>query len=84
MKKVYFTHRQVCVCEATYRLIPGLNLKGSNVKTKFIATGLPENRSTFLRRINDDEEANNEDSDQEIEQYEENSETPLKNVFENL
>ena len=32
IKKVYFTSRQVCVSEAAYKLIYGLNLKGSNVK----------------------------------------------------
>ena len=51
LKKVYFTHRQVNVCEATYRLINGLNLKGSNVKTKFVQTGFPENRSAFFRKV---------------------------------
>ena len=63
LKRTYFTHRQVSASEAVYRLISGLNLKGSNIKTKFVATGYPENRSTFLKKIN---EAPNDDVNEEI------------------
>ena len=53
LKKQYFKSRQVNVCEAAYRLIPGLNMKGSNVKTKFVATGFPENRTIYFQKITD-------------------------------
>ena len=45
IKRVFFTHRQVSVAEATYRLIPGMCLKSSSVKTTFVSTGYPKNRS---------------------------------------
>ena len=41
VKKAYFTHRQVSVAEATYRLTSGMDLKYSNVKSRFVATGFP-------------------------------------------
>ena len=66
VKKVYFTHRQKNLSEATYKLVSGLSLKHSNVHTTFVSTGFPENRSTFLRRCEDF--ANNEaySSDEEM------------------
>merc|ERR1712214_93247 len=51
VKKVYFTHRQKNLSEATYKLIGGLNLKGSNIKTTFLSSGFPENRCKFLRKV---------------------------------
>ena len=54
MKKAYFTHRQVSVAEAAYRLIPGLNLKSSNTKTTFVASGFEENRSKFCRKVQEE------------------------------
>ena len=44
LKKTFFTHRQVNVAEATYGLISGMDLKGSNVGTIFVSSGLPDNR----------------------------------------
>ena len=55
VKRTYFTHKQTCVSEATYRLLPGLDLKGSNIKTLFLCSGFPENRRTYLRQIPEDE-----------------------------
>ena len=55
VKRTYFTHRQTSASEAAYRLIPGLNLKGSNIKTLFLTSGFPENRRTYLRQIPEDE-----------------------------
>merc|ERR1712008_335191 len=39
VKRAHFTNRQVSVAEATYRLTSGMNLKKSNVKSRFVATG---------------------------------------------
>ena len=58
VKRVYFTHKQTCVSEAGYRLIPGLNLKESNIKTMFLTSGFPENRRQYLRQIPEDERQN--------------------------
>ena len=51
LKKVYFTHSQTCVCEAAYRLIPGLDLKGSSVNCLFVTSGFPHKRKTYVRTI---------------------------------
>ena len=56
LKRIYFTHRQVSASEAVYRLLPGLNLTVSNIKAVFISTGFPHNRSTFMKKL--DNEAN--------------------------
>ena len=64
LKQVFFTHRQVCVCEAAYRLISGLNLKGSNVQCFFVQTGFPQNRTTFLKKICEEDDED-EDDEQE-------------------
>ena len=56
VKRQYFHSKQTCVSEAAYRLIPGLNMKDSNIKTMFLASGFPENRRTYLRQIPDDEQ----------------------------
>ena len=65
LKKVFFTHRQVCVSEAAYRLVSGLSLKGSNVKCTFLQSGFPENRTTFLRRICEDDEGVGDNHEEE-------------------
>ena len=67
LKKVFFTHRQQCVSESSYLLIPGLDLKGSSVKTKFIATGFPEERHGLIRKLLDQEEDADEEDAEEIE-----------------
>ena len=51
LKKTFFTHRQVNVAQATYGLIPGMDLKGSNVGTVFVASGFPDNRHKRLYRV---------------------------------
>ena len=65
LKQVFFTHRQVNVCEATYRLIPGLNLKGSNVTCIFISSGFPGNRTVKLNRVCEDDEVDVDQLDDE-------------------
>lgn len=71
LKQVFFTHRQVCVCEAAYRLISGLNLKGANIKCIFVQTGFPENRTTFLKRISDEDDEDGDESSEELDGDEE-------------
>ena len=71
VKRVYFTHKQTGVAEATYRLTPGLNLIGSNVKTIFAATGYPKNRSHFYKKVQDENEADFESDSEEEEEGEE-------------
>ena len=70
LKKVFFTHRQMCLSEAAYKLIAGLNLKGSNIKTKFVPTGFPTNRTVFMKKLDDGEEVDNH----KIEEYFQNQE----------
>ena len=50
LKMVYFKHKQVSVCEATYRLLRNLPMKHSNISCLNVANGFPENRSTFFRK----------------------------------
>ena len=54
LRRVYMTHRQIGACESIYRLISSLLLKNSNVVTKFVQTGFPENRSKQMRKVSDD------------------------------
>ena len=51
LKKTYFDSKETCVSEAAFRLIPGLNMKGSTVKTIFASSGFPENRHMYLHQI---------------------------------
>ena len=39
LKRTYFKSKQTCICEAAYRLIPGLDLKGSSLSCMFVASG---------------------------------------------
>lgn len=54
LKMAYLTHRQVGIAEATYRLIPGMYLKKSDVQCIFVMSGFPKNRSKFWSKIADD------------------------------
>ena len=54
LKSLYLTHRQIGACEATYRLLPNLHLKDSNITTVFLTTGFPENRYQFLKWIDNE------------------------------
>ena len=54
LKRRYFRAREVSVCEAAYKLVPGLKMKSSNVKAKFLPTGFPEKRKMFLKHIQED------------------------------
>ena len=67
VKRAYFTNKQASVAEATYRLTPGMNLKKSNVKSKFVATGYHENRYNFYHKIKTDDSNSDHESDTENE-----------------
>ena len=88
VKRAYFTNRQVSVAEATYRLTSGMNLKKSNVKSKFVATGYRENRYNFYQKIKngdnvDSDSDSDHDTDTETEtENEENNEAENKTFRE--
>ena len=68
MKRAYFTHRQVSASEAIYRLNRAMHLTKSNVESKFLSTGYPENRSQFFTKMgnkNDDMMDDGEEEDME-------------------
>ena len=67
LKTTYFTHREICSSEAVYRLSRGLNLRQSNLKTVYVDSGFPQNRSAILKKIganNDLNENHLDDSDE--------------------
>ena len=74
MKRAYFTQRQVSSSEAVYRLVDGLHLTASSVQSKFVATGFPENRSGFYRKVNGGDNDEDEDNDDDEMEWEENFE----------
>ena len=60
LKKIYFLSKQTCVSEATYRLIPGLDLKGSTRACLFVNSGFPHERWIYLQKITDDKDDESE------------------------
>ena len=74
MKRAYFTQRQVSSSEAVYRLVDGLHLTASSVQSEFVATGFPENRSGFYRKVNGGDNDKDEDNDDDEMEWEENFE----------
>ena len=61
-------NRQISASEAIYRLLPTLNMKGSNLKTKFVTSGFPQNRSIqFLPKQQKETENENSEDDEEDE-----------------
>ena len=59
LAQAYLTGREIGECEAYYKLEPSLHYKQSNIRTIFISSGFPENRSQFMRKCQTDQEANN-------------------------
>ena len=53
---IYFSSREICAAEAIYRLLRHLRLIGSDLTTTFVSADFPEERSSFLTKLNDDEE----------------------------
>ena len=60
LKTIYFISKQTCVSEATYRLIPGLDLKGSTRACLFVNSGFPHERWIYLQKITDDKDDESE------------------------
>ena len=85
LKMTYLTHRQVGESEAVYKVLRGLKLKDSNVTCVFVASGFPENRSVFYRRVKDkiegfpgedaDDNFTNEDNENLLDWHETNTVT---------
>ena len=50
LANTHLTHREMGECETYYKLDPALPFKQSNIRTIFVATGFPQNRSKFLRK----------------------------------
>ena len=71
LQKAFFTHRQMGASEAVYRIIPNMKLKDSNISCIFVATGFPENRSLFFRKVGDDENEIQDDESEHVELDEE-------------
>ena len=64
LKRAYMSKRQIGLSEAIYRMIPDLHLRDSNISTKFVASGFPENLSTFMRKVhNEDDEMDSSDDE---------------------
>ena len=55
VSKVFLTHRQMGMCEAYYRILPNLNLVGSNIGCEFLATGTEKSR--FLTQLKEEDAA---------------------------
>ncbi len=70
LKSAYLTHRQIGACEATYRLLPNLHMKDSNIACNFLSTGFPENRSVFLKRVEQDTENTDDEDKFQLEEQE--------------
>ncbi len=70
LKSAYLTHRQIGACEATYRLLPNLHMKDSNISCVFLSTGFPENRSVFLKRVEQESENTDNNCEFQLEDHE--------------
>ena len=60
----FSSHRQVGESEAYYKLFPELHLTQSSVKTVFVATGFPEDRNVYLRKVKPKENAESEEEEE--------------------
>ncbi|HIC30472.1 MAG TPA: hypothetical protein EYO76_01005, partial [Flavobacteriaceae bacterium] len=58
LAQAYLKSREMGECEVEYRILPSLNLVHSNIKTIFVGTGFPENRSKFLYKLDDNNVTN--------------------------
>ena len=66
LKKAYMSKRQIGLSEAIYRMSPDLLLTNSNISTTFVASGFPQNMSTFLRKVHDDDNENIDNEDEDL------------------
>ena len=51
LKQVFIKHSEMGLAQAIYKIIPGLHLKSSNVKTIFVSSGFPDHRSALWKRV---------------------------------
>ena len=56
LMNVFLKNRKIGMSEAFYRILKTLHLQESDVKTVFIHTGFPENRSTWLKKIHSEDD----------------------------
>ncbi len=54
LQSTYLTNRQMGLPEAVYKALCGMRLRDSNVTCINVATGFPENRSLFYKKVVDD------------------------------
>ena len=54
LSNTFLTHRQMGEAEAIYKLMPNLKMKDSNVGCVFLQTGTKNERSKFLKSIEND------------------------------
>ena len=54
LKIAYLNHRQIGASEAVYRAIKSMLLRDSNITCQWLATGFPDNRYSFFRRVGDE------------------------------
>ena len=85
MKTMYLTHREICSSEAVYRLSRGLNLRQSNLKAVFVDSGFPQNRSSILKKVGEDNdlvENNIDESDESEHEAEERPTEPNRDTIQ--
>ena len=51
LSQIFLTHRQMGESEAYYRMLPGLHLKDSNIKTIFVQAGFRCNRHKYMYKV---------------------------------
>ena len=68
LKIAFLTHRQMGLSEAVYKVLPSLHLVDGNITCIFVATGFPENRSCFFRKVSDENPVEEEDVDMDQEE----------------
>ena len=72
LKTAYLTHRQMGASEAVYRVVPNMRLKDSNITCTFVNSGFPQNRSSFFKKMKDDETLDENEHEEEEVEFEEN------------
>ena len=82
LKETYMTHRQIGASEAAYRAIPDMRLKDSNIGTFFVATGYPENRSVFYKRVEEKDEEKQICIDDDFDQFDDDLDFENNDDFE--
>ena len=59
VKNEFLTRRQVGEAEVYYRFFPWLHLVDSNIMCEYVPTGFKENRSRYLKRVEEGKKAKN-------------------------